>query len=83
MMEMTTRRREVAELLCWGLTREQIGMKLGISPHTVRVHSDALRKILGVSTARQIPWAYQRRIINASPTSATTANGFSKKDADE
>jgi DNA-binding NarL/FixJ family response regulator len=59
-MELTERRRQVAEMLVQGKSRKEIGTALGISEFTVKNHADALRRILGVERARQIPWAYQQ-----------------------
>lgn len=60
-MDMTDRRREVAELLVRGLSRKEIATELGIVERTVKSHIDNLRRDLGVSHSRQVPWAYQQK----------------------
>jgi DNA-binding CsgD family transcriptional regulator len=56
---ITDRQREVVELIAAGLSNEEVGRRLGISPRTAKAHSDALRHKLGVSRRRQIPLAYR------------------------
>ncbi len=56
---ITTRQREVVELIAAGCSNEEIGERLGISPRTAKAHSDILRQKLGVSRRRQIPAAYR------------------------
>ena len=56
---ITTRQREVVELIAAGCSNEEIGALLGISPRTAKAHSDILRQKLGVSRRRQIPAAYR------------------------
>jgi DNA-binding CsgD family transcriptional regulator len=56
---ITERQREVVELIAAGLSNEEVGSRLGISPRTAKAHSDALRHKLGVSRRRQIPLAYR------------------------
>jgi ATP/maltotriose-dependent transcriptional regulator MalT len=57
--EITDRQREVVELIAAGLSNEEVGHRLGISPRTAKAHSDALRQKLGVPRRRQIPLAYR------------------------
>jgi ATP/maltotriose-dependent transcriptional regulator MalT len=56
---ITTRQRQVVELIAQGLSNEEIGTVLGISPRTAKAHSDALRQKLGVPRRRQIPVAFR------------------------
>ena len=56
---ITTRQREVIELIAQGLSNEEIGTELGISPRTAKAHADALRQKLGVPKRRQIPIAFR------------------------
>src|ERR671931_398711 len=56
---LTDRQRQVVELIAAGLSNAEIGEQLGISPRTVKAHSDVLRQKLGVSRRRQIPVAYR------------------------
>lgn len=56
---ITERQREVVELIAAGLSNEEVGERLGISPRTAKAHSDVLRQKLGVSRRRQIPVAYR------------------------
>ena len=56
---ITSRQRQVVELIAQGLSNEEIGVALGISPRTAKAHSDALRQKLGVTRRRQIPVAFR------------------------
>jgi ATP/maltotriose-dependent transcriptional regulator MalT len=56
---ITERQRQVVELIAAGLSNDEIGEQLGISPRTVKAHCDVLRQKLGVSRRRQIPVAYR------------------------
>ena len=56
---LTPRQHQVLALIAQGLSNEEIGATLGISPRTVRAHSDLLRMKLGVSR-RRLPFAYRR-----------------------
>jgi LuxR family maltose regulon positive regulatory protein len=56
---ITTRQRQVVELIAAGCSNEEVGERLGISPRTAKAHADALRQKLGVSRRRQIPAAYR------------------------
>ena len=52
---ITTRQREVVELIAAGCSNEEIGERLGISPRTAKAHSDILRQKLtqeGISGKR-------------------------------
>ena len=69
---ITSRQREVVELIAQGLSNEEIGLVLGISPRTAKAHSDALRQKLGVTRRRQIPAAY-RAATGDDPLSSVVA----------
>jgi ATP/maltotriose-dependent transcriptional regulator MalT len=56
---ITDRQRQVVELIAAGLSNEEIGAQLLISPRTVKAHCDVLRQKLGVARRRQIPVAYR------------------------
>ena len=56
---ITSRQREVVELIAAGCSNDEVGRRLGISPRTVKAHCDVLRQKLGVSKRRQIPVAYR------------------------
>ena len=58
-MKITERQREVVELIAAGLSNDEVGQRLGISPRTAKAHCDVLRQKLGVSRRRQIPIAYR------------------------
>jgi len=58
-LNITVRQREVVELIAAGLSNDEVGERLGISPRTAKAHSDVLRQKLGVSRRRQIPAAYR------------------------
>ena len=57
--DLTERQREGVELIAAGLSNDDVGERLGISPRTAKAHSDVLRQKLGVSRRRQIPMAYR------------------------
>ncbi len=56
---ITDRQREVVELIAQGMSNDEVGLVLGISPRTAKAHCDALRQKLGVPRRRQIPVAYR------------------------
>ena len=56
---LSSRQREVLCLLSHGKTAEEIGADLGISPRTVRVHIDALKRKLGARRSRELPAAFR------------------------
>jgi ATP/maltotriose-dependent transcriptional regulator MalT len=58
-LKITERQREVVELVAAGLSNDEVGERLGISPRTAKAHCDVLRQKLGVSRRRQIPVAYR------------------------
>ena len=58
-LKITNRQREVVELIAEGLSNDEVGERLGISPRTAKAHCDVLRQKLGVSRRRQIPVAYR------------------------
>jgi DNA-binding NarL/FixJ family response regulator len=62
------RQRQVVELIAQGYSNAEIAAELGISPRTVRAHSEVLRMKLGVRRSR-IPFAY-RRLTGADPLAA-------------
>ncbi|WP_040665476.1 response regulator [Nitratireductor aquibiodomus] len=47
---LTQRQTDVLRLLACGLSNKEIGLRLDISPFTVRIHVSAILKILGVTT---------------------------------
>jgi len=57
--KITERQREVVELIAAGLSNDEVGERLGISPRTAKAHCDVLRQKLGVPRRRQIPIAYR------------------------
>ncbi len=56
---ITPRQREVIQLIAEGLSNDELGLALGISPRTAKAHCDVLRQKLGVNRRRQIPLAYR------------------------
>jgi DNA-binding CsgD family transcriptional regulator len=68
---LTSRQREVVELIAAGCSNEEIGGRLGISPRTAKAHCDVLRQKLGVRRRRQIPAAY-RLLTGEDPLSPDT-----------
>ena len=57
--QITERQREVIQAIAQGLSNEELGVELGISPRTAKAHCDVLRQKLGVPRRRQIPLAYR------------------------
>ena len=56
---LTPRQVQVIRLIAAGLSNEELGHELGISPRTAKAHCDVLRQKLGVPRRRQIPLAYR------------------------
>jgi DNA-binding NarL/FixJ family response regulator len=56
---LTDRQRQVARGVERGLTNDEIGAELGISPRTVKAHCDTLRQKLGVAQRRLIAPAFR------------------------
>jgi two-component system nitrate/nitrite response regulator NarL len=56
---ITPRQRQVIQLIAEGLSNDELGLVLGISPRTAKAHCDILRQKLGVTRRRQIPLAYR------------------------
>lgn len=56
---ITERQRQVVGLIAYGLSNDEVGRRLGISPRTVKAHCDTLRQKLGVPRRRQIPAAFR------------------------
>ncbi len=56
---ITSRQREVIQLIAAGMSNEELGRELGISARTAKAHCDVLRQKLGVPRRRQIPLAYR------------------------
>lgn len=56
---ITSRQRQVVELIAQGLSNDEVGARLGISPRTAKAHCDVLRRKLGVPRRRQIPVAFR------------------------
>jgi ATP/maltotriose-dependent transcriptional regulator MalT len=69
-LRFTERQREVVELIASGLSNDEVGERLGISPRTAKAHSDVLRQKLGVPRRRQIPVAY-RLLTGEDPLSTS------------
>jgi len=67
---ITERQRQVIQLIAEGLSNEELGVELGISPRTAKAHCDVLRQKLGVPRRRQIPLAY--RILTGDDPLATS-----------
>jgi ATP/maltotriose-dependent transcriptional regulator MalT len=58
-LSLTTRQRQVVELIAVGCSNEEVGERLGISARTAKAHCDVLRQKLGVPRRRQIPAAFR------------------------
>jgi ATP/maltotriose-dependent transcriptional regulator MalT len=57
--EITSRQREVVQLIAAGCSNEEVAERLGITARTAKAHCDVLRQKLGVARRRQIPVAYR------------------------
>ena len=57
--KFTGRQRQVIGLIAQGYSNPEIAALLGVSPRTVKAHSDLLRTKLRVSRRRQIPAAFR------------------------
>jgi DNA-binding CsgD family transcriptional regulator len=55
---ISTRQRQIVQLIAAGCSNEEVSVKLGISPRTAKAHTDILRQKLGVPRRRQIPAAF-------------------------
>jgi ATP/maltotriose-dependent transcriptional regulator MalT len=75
-LRITERQREVVELIAAGLSNDEVGERLGISPRTAKAHCDVLRQKLGVSRRRQIPVAY-RLLTGEDPLSKSLGASIS------
>ena len=73
---ITERQREVVELVAAGLSNDEVGERLGISPRTAKAHCDVLRQKLGVARRRQIPVAY-RLLTGLDPLSKSLGASIS------
>jgi DNA-binding CsgD family transcriptional regulator len=71
-LALTERQTEVVGLIAFGCSNEEIGLRLGISPRTVKAHCDVLRQKLGVPRRRQIPAAF-RMLTGEDPLSGELA----------
>ena len=69
---LTSRQKQVVELIAAGRSDEEVGERLGISPRTAKAHCDVLRQKLGVARRRQIPFAY-RELTGDDPLSQSLA----------
>ncbi len=58
-LKFTERQRQVIRLIAEGHSNEEIAAIMGVSPRTVKAHSDALRTKLRVSRRRHLPAAYR------------------------
>jgi DNA-binding CsgD family transcriptional regulator len=68
LIALSQRQQEVLGFIADGHTEVEIASALGISPRTVRMHSDILRTKFGVTRRRQLPLAYRRMLAaNGSP----------------
>ena len=75
-LRITERQREVVELIAAGLSNDEVGERLGISPRTAKAHCDVLRQKLGVARRRQIPVAY-RLLTGLDPLSKSLGASIS------
>ena len=63
---LTSRQREVLLLICEGLSANEIGAKLGISPKTVEFHTAHVHQRAGVrNAALLVRWAIRNGLLEA------------------
>jgi DNA-binding NarL/FixJ family response regulator len=63
--ELTTREREVLQLIARGYLYKEIAMRLGISPKTVEAHVSAVLRKLQLSSRHELSrWAVERRLVD-------------------
>ena len=62
----TDRQRQIVRLIAEGRSNNEIAVLLGVTPRTVKAHTDVLRMKLRVSRKRHIPYAY-REITGEDP----------------
>lgn len=55
MQKFTANQLALIKLIDQGLTYEEMGNRLGVSPRTVKYQTERIRWILGVEKKRQIP----------------------------
>jgi DNA-binding NarL/FixJ family response regulator len=61
---LTTRQREILQLICEGMTEREIAEHLNISPHTVHVHKNNIMRVLDIhSQAGLVRYGIQKGIV--------------------
>ncbi|MEO7001132.1 MAG: response regulator transcription factor [Ktedonobacterales bacterium] len=65
---LTDREREVMALVAWGLSNEEIGQRLAMSPATAKTHvSRAMLKLDARDRAQLVVLAYQSGLVTPAP----------------
>jgi DNA-binding NarL/FixJ family response regulator len=73
---LTPRELEVLSLVAQGLSRDQMAIRLYISPKTVGTHIERIFRKLNVHTrAQAVSFAYEHRLLPASRETRVTGNG--------
>lgn len=73
--DLTARERQIINLICRGARDKEIGVELGLSPHTVRNHVASLFRKIGVNRRSSVvTWARDRG-LNGSIIVASDQNG--------
>jgi DNA-binding CsgD family transcriptional regulator len=75
---ITNRQRQVVELIAQGLSNDEVGHELGISPRTAKAHCDILRQKLGVTRRRHIPVAF-RLLTGEDPLASRLESARTKR----
>lgn len=52
---LTPRELEIVRLIAQGMTYNEIGEALDLSPHTVKAYTDQIRRVLDLRNKRHIP----------------------------
>jgi len=74
--ELTTREREILDLICQGLSDADMSQALGLSPNTIRNHVSSLFRKLGVNRrSAAIIWARERGLSGREGKSPAQARG--------
>lgn len=69
---LTPREREVAALLCEGLSNKLVGDRIGVSEHTAKFHINAVMLKLGAHTRTEAAMRFHAMTHKCVPVEATS-----------